>query len=116
MSIMFDFKNTSCDLDTVCGDVLDCQQFCVKVNNFFQCSCNHGYVLALDGKSCQGTLKYYFTNTNFFYLFLCMQMLMSVHLDTIIVMIMHFVTTIMEVLHVHVMKDTMAMGISALVC
>ena len=58
ISVMFDFWNATCDLfmlDTVCGDVLDCQQFCIKVNKSFQCSCNHGYVLTLDGKSCQGT-------------------------------------------------------------
>ena len=37
-----------------CEDVLNCEHFCISDNSMFQCACQHGYILALDGRSCQG--------------------------------------------------------------
>ena len=43
-------------LESECDEVLDCQHFCIKTDDSFQCACQHGYLLDLDGRSCQGML------------------------------------------------------------
>ena len=35
-----------------CGDIDDCNQKCTNTNGSFQCSCNNGYSLSSDERSC----------------------------------------------------------------
>lgn len=37
-----------------CDGNHDCEQVCINTIDSFQCACQHGYFLALDGKRCQG--------------------------------------------------------------
>ena len=40
------------DIDECAGDIDDCDQICTNTNGSFQCSCNSGYSLSSDERSC----------------------------------------------------------------
>ena len=40
------------DINECAGDIDDCDQICTNTNGSFQCSCNSGYNLSSDERSC----------------------------------------------------------------
>ena len=41
-----------------CNEDSDCDQLCTNTNGSYYCSCNEGYSLKADGKSCKGIYKH----------------------------------------------------------
>ena len=42
------------DIDECEQGISGCEHNCINSNGSFTCSCNEGYRLAIDGKSCSG--------------------------------------------------------------
>ena len=97
-----------------CEDVLNCDHFCINGSSGFKCACRHGYILALDGRTCQGMLNYVH-NCSVTASEYSLQILMSVFYHTTTVMIMLLAIIPKEALPALVMKDIMAVVTSVLV-
>ena len=53
-------KHAVSDIDECATNANECQQGCDNLVGSFQCTCNDGYALNTDGKTCTGTsLKYF---------------------------------------------------------
>ena len=48
------FIQTLTFLSDVCNETHNCSQICTKTNGSFICECNSGYLLDIDGVTCNG--------------------------------------------------------------
>ena len=49
---------SSSDIDECMEEIHDCEQICNNVNGSYTCSCNPGYIIDVDLRSCNGKKNY----------------------------------------------------------
>ena len=59
MSLVFYFQHLLIDVNECSARTDQCQQVCQNTIGSYVCSCNSGFILDVDGRTCDGILKFF---------------------------------------------------------